>query len=169
VQNLLNADASPAGAVFSANTFIVPKFQREYSWQDDEVVELWDDLSTNLDADAYFLGLIILTAEDKRKTVVDGQQRLITLTLLAIALYYEAIRRDRSALAERIQSTFLRSINYETDATDPRVELSDKNDNSTLQFILDHGESPIKQQRKIASQLGFASRTIYLKAGYHLT
>lgn len=142
MQNILNADAHSAGAVFSNNTFEVPKFQREYSWQDDEVTELWEDLSSNMNTDAYFLGLIILTAEDKKKIVVDGQQRIITLTLLAVALYFEAKSRDRIALADRLQSTFLRSINYDTDATDPRVTLSDAKDNSTLRYIIENGKSP---------------------------
>lgn len=142
LQNILNADAHSAGAVFSGSTFEVPKFQREYSWQDDEVSELWDDLSSNINSDAYFLGLIILTSEQQRKVVVDGQQRIVTLTLLATALYHEAMRRGRSALADRLQSTFLRSINYATDATDPRVVLSDTKDNATLQEILESGRSP---------------------------
>ena len=105
-------------------------------------MELWEDLSSNINSDAYFLGLIILTAENKKKVVVDGQQRIITLTLLAIALYYEAKSRDRIALADRLQSTFLRSIDYETDATDPRVTLSDAKDNSTLQYIIENGQCP---------------------------
>lgn len=148
VQNILNADAHSAGAVFSNNTFEVPKFQREYSWQDDEVTELWEDLSSNINSDAYFLGLIILTSEEKKKVVVDGQQRIITLTLLAVALYHEAKNRDRIALADRLQSTFLRSIDYETDATDPRVTLSDAKDNFTLQYIIENGQSPEKDDEE---------------------
>jgi hypothetical protein len=142
VQTPLNAAASTAGELFSSNTFEVPQFQREYSWQEDEVEEFWGDLSGNIDASSYFLGLVILTDEKDRKLVVDGQQRIVTLTLLANALYHEATKRGRKALADRIQSDFLRSINYETDETDPRVILSDENDNNTLQHILETGQAP---------------------------
>jgi hypothetical protein len=136
----LNASASSAGALFSNSAFDVPQFQREYSWGEDEVTDFWNDLSSNLESDAYFIGLIILTEEKDRKHVVDGQQRLITLTLLATAIYFEAKRRGRGALADRIQADFLRSIDYESDNTDPRVRLSDPADDQTLQSILDTGD-----------------------------
>lgn len=139
----LNASASSAGAVFSSSTFEVPQFQREYSWSaNNEVTEFWTDLSTNLNAEVYFLGLLILTKESERSHVVDGQQRLITLSLLATALYHEAKERDREALAEKISATFLKSINFETDEKEPRVTLSHGPDNETFQYIVNSGQAP---------------------------
>ncbi|MEN5145885.1 DUF262 domain-containing protein [Brevundimonas diminuta] len=136
----LNASASSAGALISNSRFTVPSFQREYAWGKEEVGEFWRDLSGSLDADSYFLGLVILTEENGTRYVVDGQQRLITLSLLATALYHEALIRDRRALADRIQSDFLRSIDYETDSTDPRILLTDPSDNKTFQTLLDTGD-----------------------------
>ncbi|WP_286965328.1 DUF262 domain-containing protein [Methylobacterium sp.] len=138
----LNASASSAGALISNTTFEIPQFQREYSWGEIEVAEFWNDLHNSLDSDSYFLGLIILTEENARKHVVDGQQRLITLSLLATAIYHEAVETGRKALADRIQADFLRSIDYDSDQTDPRVRLTDKSDNATFQAILEHGLSP---------------------------
>lgn len=138
----LNADASTVGALFSNTSFEIPQYQREYSWQEDEVADFWLDLRNSLDVDSYFLGLVILTNEGRRKHVVDGQQRIVTLTLLATALYFEATQRGRAALADRIKAEFLKSIDYETDETHPRVKLSDANDNNTLQIIIDSGETP---------------------------
>jgi hypothetical protein len=138
--NPLSASSSTAGALMSSSTFVVPQFQREYAWGREEVGEFWSDLHSSLEDESYFLGLIILTEEGGSFHVVDGQQRIITLTLLATALYHEAIFRDRRALADRIQSDFLRSIDYETDKTDPRVRLSDPVDDSTFQALLEFGE-----------------------------
>lgn len=129
VQTPLNASASTAGALLSNATFEIPPFQREYSWGADEVSDFWTDLSNNLESDTYFLGLVILTDSGSRKQVVDGQQRLITLTLLANAIYHEASSRGRQALADRIKADFLSAIDYESDDTTPRVKLSDENDN----------------------------------------
>lgn len=140
----LNASATTAGALLSSSTFEDPPYQREYSWLQDEVVEFWTDLRHALGDDSYFLGLVILTDEDGVKQVVDGQQRILTLTLLAAALYHEAKQGGRTALAERIQADFLRSIDYDTDDTNPRVTLSDEADNKTLQEILEHGRSSAK-------------------------
>ena len=142
MQTPLNASASTAGALLSSSTFEVPQFQREYSWEDDQVTDFWNDLQQNLEDNSYFLGLVILTDEAGRKHVVDGQQRLITLSLLATALYHEALGRSRKALADRIQADFLRSIDYESDRTHPRVTLSDRTDNTTFQAILSKGETP---------------------------
>jgi hypothetical protein len=142
VNTPLNASASSAGALLSNTTFEVPQFQREYSWGQDEVSEFWKDLSGSLEAESYFLGLIILTDEGSRKHVVDGQQRLITLSLLANGIYHEAIKRDRRALADRISAGFLRSINYDSDETAPRVKLSDQTDDYTFQTLLSTGATP---------------------------
>lgn len=140
VQTPLNASANSAGSLLSTRTFEVPQFQREYAWGTDEVGEFWADLRNSLNADSYFLGLIILTEGDRRMHVVDGQQRLLTLTLLANALHHEAKRHGRTSLAERIQADFLRSIDYDTDETNPRICLSDENDNSTLSKVLEEGD-----------------------------
>ncbi|NML93936.1 DUF262 domain-containing protein [Novosphingobium olei] len=143
----LNASANSAGAIFSNNVFEIPRFQREYSWGSDEVNDFWTDLQSSLDAESYFLGLIILTsphadAAAGRKQVVDGQQRIITLSLLANAIYHEAMRSDRKALADRIQASFLRSIDFHTDEQVSRVKLADEADNATFQAILATGNRP---------------------------
>lgn len=139
----LNASANSAGAVFSDSIFEVPQFQREYSWSaKEEVTEFWTDLSSSISSEVYFLGLLILTKENDRKHVVDGQQRIISLSLLAAALFHEAMERGRDALAGQISAAFLKSINFDTDEKEPRVILSFGPDNETFQSIVDSGQSP---------------------------
>lgn len=125
----------------SGSTFEIPQFQREYSWTSDEVGDFWTDLRNNIDSESYFLGLVILTDDQVRKYVVDGQQRLITLSLLAAAIYFECTRLGRTALAERVQATFLKYLDYETDASTPRIELSDDVDNRTYQDLINTGSA----------------------------
>lgn len=155
MQNELNANASTAGSLFASSVFEVPPFQREYSWTNDEVREFFSDIQGALDQDSYFLGLVIITEEKARRQVVDGQQRIVTLSLLAAALYHEALKRGRDALADRIKADFLRSINYSTDQTDPRVVLTDQKDNETLQDILDHGSkaNKLKEAEGVSAQM----------------
>jgi hypothetical protein len=131
----LSASAVSAGALFANSRFEVPLYQREYSWAADEVKEFWDDLRHARLDESYFLGLIILTDSDKRFQVVDGQQRILTLTLLVIALRDEAKRFGRGALADKLQSDFLRAVNYQTDAIEPRVVLSGEGDSAALDAI----------------------------------
>jgi len=68
--------------------------------------------------------------------VVDGQQRLLTLTLLATSLYREALANGRTALGDRIRADFLETIDYESDEPTPRIMLADPADNRTLARIL---------------------------------
>lgn len=139
----LNASSTTAGGLFGGGRFNVPQFQREYAWERDEVSEFFRDLSQSLSDETYFLGLIIVTGDGPRKDVVDGQQRLLTLTLLASALFHEARKYERRALAERIQSTFMRSIDFDTDEEQPRLALASAADNDTLQQILEHPASEL--------------------------
>jgi hypothetical protein len=68
--------------------FVIPSYQRPYAWSTEEAGELFDDLLVFMesqgDDEAYFLGSIVLIKrdEDPYAEVIDGQQRLTTLTIL---------------------------------------------------------------------------------------
>ena len=95
--------------LFSINKkYVVPRFQREFSWGEDEVNELWKDLVSNisnkdgkLENQEYFIGSLVLVGEDKSTEfkIVDGQQRLTTITLLLSALLQSFIEIKREDLA----------------------------------------------------------------------
>ena len=131
----LSASAINAGTLFSSSRFEVPIYQREYSWATDEVKEFWDDLKEARQEPSYFLGLLILTESGGRFHVVDGQQRILTLTLLVIALRDEARKYARDALADKLDADFLRALDYKTDAMEPRVALSGESDDVTLRLV----------------------------------
>jgi len=63
----------------------IPDYQRPYSWEDEQVEQLWDDIYSAIKSkeESYFLGVMILIKTKKGYfEVVDGQQRLTTLTIL---------------------------------------------------------------------------------------
>jgi len=69
----------------SRHGFSVPDFQRNYSWTDSQLEQFWIDV-TSIAEDRFpdhFLGPIVLLNSDLRKPVIDGQQRLTTLVILA--------------------------------------------------------------------------------------
>lgn len=84
--------------------YIIPRFQREYSWENDELQELWDDLleclslkEKNLYPNEYFIGTLVLVGDDDdnmniERYVVDGQQRLMTITI-AFAVLSELFKQ----------------------------------------------------------------------------
>lgn len=79
------------------DSYIIPEFQRPYSWEEDECSKLIEDVTGAFLSDqdnSYYLGSIVLYPQNEKKTdvwnVVDGQQRLTTVTLLIKALYEKA-------------------------------------------------------------------------------
>jgi Protein of unknown function DUF262 len=92
----IRGEQHAVGEVFSERySFVVPPFQRQYAWTNEHAGELLDDLLGYLggpdegvdDLNAYFLGSIVLIKGDRPEAqIVDGQQRLITLTILLAVL-----------------------------------------------------------------------------------
>ena len=72
-----------------SSRYLIPVFQRQYSWGEEQVNDLFEDIYSafNRNDSYYFLGSIILTdASDGSYEVIDGQQRLTTLTILFCVL-----------------------------------------------------------------------------------
>lgn len=74
----------------SNETFVIPEYQRRYSWTVDECDKLWQDIETFIDSsetDPYFFGTIIIDCSIPNKlNLIDGQQRTTTFILLLKAL-----------------------------------------------------------------------------------
>lgn len=134
----VEASTIRAGTFFADSRFVVPDFQRNYSWtRDAQVADFWSDLSDAIGRGEYFLGLVILTEGETRTEVVDGQQRLVTLTILANALRLAATELNRKLVAESIRSDFLYSMDYETEVQVPRIELTDPADREDLLVLVE--------------------------------
>ncbi len=91
----IQAAERPVGDVFSDEfRFSIPRYQRPYAWTTEQAGEMFDDLllagtsGAEADPEPYFLGSIVLVKaeNDPQAEVVDGQQRLTTLTILLSAL-----------------------------------------------------------------------------------
>lgn len=87
--------------------YVIPDFQRPYSWELDQCRKLYDDLIEAYNADKdYFLGNIIMAVGEKQEStpnVVDGQQRLISLWLMFKAL--SLIFPEMKVLAETLSTS----------------------------------------------------------------
>jgi hypothetical protein len=72
--------------LLKGNTFIIPRFQRAYSWEPEQVNQFWTDIIENL-SEAYFIGsMVVYKVGRSSVAVVDGQQRLTTITILLCAI-----------------------------------------------------------------------------------
>lgn len=113
----IEAHAASVRGVLSGRRYLVDYYQREYRWQRKQVTALVEDLAEEFfryyeDGHArravaeyghYFLGSIILSQRGADTFIVDGQQRLTTLTLLLILLHRrQGLRSDRVRLEDLI-------------------------------------------------------------------
>ena len=101
-------DAKTIRQLLSGNKYSIDYYQREYKWQTKQVQELLEDLADKFLNDFeqtherlaiesyghYFLGSIIISQKQGKKFIIDGQQRLTTLSLLLIFLHH--LQRERS-------------------------------------------------------------------------
>ncbi len=89
MKNLLNTRTSTLQDILgNGKTYNIPSFQRDYSWEEEHWEDLWNDfLSTKETGQPHYMGTIVLQNTDSQDcfTVVDGQQRLTTMTIFAVA------------------------------------------------------------------------------------
>jgi uncharacterized protein with ParB-like and HNH nuclease domain len=95
----------------------VPPFQRDYSWKEENWEDLWQDIQTlyeNPDS-SHYIGAIVLQGSQRSDTdftIIDGQQRLVTISILAIAIIEKIqtlIDRGEEAEANRERQRLLKS------------------------------------------------------------
>src|SRR5437764_12378482 len=78
---------------YQSKRVVVPAFQRPFSWEKSHVSAFWEDvitfhaqLSKRSAQDLYFLGPIVILPEEDDVKLLDGQQRLATVTVLLAVL-----------------------------------------------------------------------------------
>lgn len=110
----LTTQSAQVGNIFrEAKPLVVPRFQRNFSWDSEKVEQLWEDTwqSINDGGDTYFLGSIVVKDSPAASVVevIDGQQRLTTLSLLLCALRDAADAYGHSKKAMQIEIHYLAS------------------------------------------------------------
>ena len=98
----LNAEQKTVSQIFTdcKKAFLIPEYQRPYSWERDECFTLWENLyefalpdendvkNFDKDEESYFMGAILVFKNaSKEYEVIDGQQRLVTFMLMLRAFY----------------------------------------------------------------------------------
>lgn len=99
----------------SDSFYQIPKYQRPYKWNDEQVDKLWDDLweSYTNETSNYFLGSVITAKAvgDQYLDIVDGQQRLTTLMILMAVVrdLYPTLNEDDSENVNAIDETTIKN------------------------------------------------------------
>ena len=119
----INAATKSVRDIFSDYELEIPRYQRKYDWKKDDAAELWNTIIESYDEktskpDGPFLGTIILQKDVTGKfAVIDGQQRLTTLTILLIALL-KFTAQKKETLRNKNNSEFEIMVSINTNAPD---------------------------------------------------
>lgn len=128
----------PLHKVFSSEfEYHIPSYQRPYAWTEEETAVLFDDLYdffTTEDDDNYFLGSIVLVKEDDKaySDVIDGQQRLTTLTILLATIASKFSGEQRANLYKYICEP---GNEFEGLESKPRLYLREKDNPFFVKYI----------------------------------
>jgi hypothetical protein len=136
----LNINLEGIGGVLKSRRFRVPAYQRSYAWEIDHVEALLDDIKeaiVNKERE-YFLGSVVVTSADNgRFEVVDGQQRLTTISLV-IAAIKEIFQRDEDhEVVVSVKSDFLANTDRRTKEREPKLILNEI-DNEIYQDLIEN-------------------------------
>lgn len=71
----------------SGGKFVIPKFQRDYSWDVEQWDDLWQDIENMIaeHGDHYMGYLVLQTTNNNKSIIIDGQQRFTTITIVILA------------------------------------------------------------------------------------
>lgn len=125
----------------------IPEYQRQYSWTTDkkeniaQVRALWTDLDSARHDPPYFLGSLVLRMTDKAHQIVeivDGQQRLVSLSLMANALKTVAAEAEETLYVKKINSDILYENVIPDHQTSPKLEFTNESDKTTYAELLEN-------------------------------
>ena len=107
------------------NKFRIPRYQRPYSWGIDQINEFWNDLDN--EKESYFLGGFIFNYESEKDgyiDVIDGQQRILTITIF-IAVLRDICKNINRDLSRVIQTSGVAFVDPYTMDQTYKVEVGD--------------------------------------------
>lgn len=129
-------------------TYRIPRFQRDYSWGEDEWDDLWQDILGTVaegGEPAHYMGYLVLQSSDEKMfDIIDGQQRLTTLSLLVLAALKQLKRlvaegRDVDRTNKRItglRSTYIGYLDPVTLIPRSKLSLNRNNDNYYQTYLV---------------------------------
>lgn len=158
--------------------YSIPKYQRDYSWDSEQWSDLWYDLMQMLDeADSHYMGYLVLqTTDDKNYQVIDGQQRItsISILLLAVIKYLKIIGKDDDEKqfnikrADTIHSTYIGNLDVLTLTSENKIVLNRNNDDFYRNYLSALQEFPkrgLKNSDKLMKS-AFEFFSSYIKNQY---
>lgn len=140
------------GQLLKVNKLEVPKYQRYYAWEEKHVTDLLDDISSAMrnDESEYFIGSIVVKKNiDNRAEVVDGQQRLATITILINAIKEQFEKASDQKRAFKISNDYIVSHDLRTEEEVPHLILNQTDHQFFVESVI--GNNDVSNKAKLRS------------------
>jgi len=141
--------------------YVVPRFQRDYAWQVEQWEDLWSDVETLVDEHYHYMGYIVLQRKGQHDfEVIDGQQRLVTLSLIVLAAMRQIkdlaeSNHEAEENEERLRvltDRFIGAKNSISLRVDNKLSLN-RNNGSSFKEICSNLESPNRRGLTLTNRL----------------
>ena len=151
--------------------FVIPIYQRNYDWTEEQCQQLLDDIieigkRPKEEAKVHFIGSIVYVCNDEYTTeeveqlvIIDGQQRITTITLMLIALYHFAENEGDNNLAGTIYDYYLINRNATDDSFKIKLKATDNNERD-VRLLLDNRPIPNSEYSNIKNNYNFFMKNI---------
>lgn len=142
--------------------YYVPKFQRDYAWTYEQWEDLWEDLDITPTDDQHYMGYLVFQAKTSKEfAVIDGQQRLTTVSIIILSALYnlqDIIARGIDAKnnqqrLEQIRNSYIGFSDNVTLIASPKLTLNINNAEYYRSYVCPLAVLPVRGITKSERQL----------------
>ena len=149
--------------------YSVPRFQRDYSWQREQWEDLWQDIEEifNTQSNFHYMGYLVLQSSDNTNfTIIDGQQRLTTISIFILAVLRELknlverqIESEKNQKRiETIQGSFIGFTDPVSLQLKHKLDLNRNNDRHFKTYLCELLDPPVRSINRSEKLMGDALR-----------
>ncbi len=150
--------------------YTVPRFQRDYSWQEEQWYDLWQDIHKadehSIDInDHHYMGYLVLQSIDNKNfTIIDGQQRLTTISIIILSALYELNELvnnnihpdDNKTRMETLRNSFIGFTDPVSLLSENKLTLNRNNETFFKTYLCNLTEPPVRKIKRSEKLMGQA-------------
>jgi len=148
------------GHYIKDNILRVPVYQRPFAWEISNIQDLFEDIKNSYPED-YFIGTIVVNNKGDYFEIVDGQQRLATISLFFSAVRNLLFRENIKDNAKSLENDFLQKRSYRGEV-EQKLKLNNIDNDFYLKRILNNNNiDPVKESHeRILNSYKFIDRFV---------
>lgn len=130
------------------NIFQIPRFQRDYSWGEENWDDLWSDIQdlvNSEDSDSHYMGYLVLQSQkNEALDIIDGQQRMTTLSILVLAVMRKMRElidagidpNNNTTRLDELRRTYIGQLDAVSLQVSPKITLNRNNDHYYQTYLV---------------------------------